>query len=92
MIKTIKIMLNPNNKQNTKLFQMAGSARFAYNWTIDYEQNIYKTENKFVSDIDLRKIFTQLKKEFKYKWLNNISNDVTKQSIKDAVLAYKRFF
>ena len=34
MIKTLKIMLNPNNKQKSKLFQSAGVARFAYNWAL----------------------------------------------------------
>lgn len=32
MRKTIKIMLIPNHKQKSKLFQSAGVARFAYNW------------------------------------------------------------
>ncbi|MEK0289967.1 helix-turn-helix domain-containing protein, partial [Caldifermentibacillus hisashii] len=27
-------MLKPNNKQKTKLFLYANTARFAYNWTI----------------------------------------------------------
>lgn len=31
MIKSIKVMLVPNNKQKTKLFQYANTARFAYN-------------------------------------------------------------
>ena len=35
MIRSIKVRLNPNNKQLTKLFQYAGCARFAYNWAID---------------------------------------------------------
>lgn len=42
MIKLIKIRLNPNNKQLTKLFQYAGCARFAYNWAITREQENYK--------------------------------------------------
>lgn len=46
----------------------------------------------FISDGDLRKEFTQLKKTDKYEWLNKISNNVTKQAIKDACNAYKRFF
>ncbi|MBQ4470495.1 MAG: helix-turn-helix domain-containing protein, partial [Synergistaceae bacterium] len=29
MIKTLRVMLIPNKKQNTRLFQFAGSARFA---------------------------------------------------------------
>lgn len=85
-------MLLPNNKQKTKLFQYANTARFAYNWAISREQENYKNGGKFISDNDLRKEFTQLKKQDDYKWLNNISNNVTKQAIKDACNSYKRFF
>ena len=92
MIKSIKVMLNPNNKQFTKLFQYAGCARFAYNWAIDREEENHKQGNKFLSDMDLRKEFTQLKKLSEYKWLNEVSNNVTKQAIKDACNAYKGFF
>ena len=92
MIRSIKVRLSPNNKQLTKLFQYAGCARFAYNWAITREQENYKQGGKFLSDSKLRKEFTQLKKLEKYKWLNEVSNDVTKQAIKDACNAYKRFF
>lgn len=92
MIKSIKVRLNPNNKQSTKLFQYAGCARFAYNWAISREQDNYKQGNKFLSDSELRKEFTQLKKQSEYQWLNEVSNNVTKQAIKDACNTYKRFF
>ena len=92
MIETIKVQLRPNNKQLTKLFQYAGCSRFAYNWTIAREQENYKQGNKFLSDNELRKEFTKMKKLDEYKWLNNISNNVTKQAIKDACNSYKRFF
>ena len=92
MIETIKVQLRPNNKQLAKLFQHAGCSRFAYNWTISREQENYKQGNKFLQDGELRKEFTQLKKQDDYKWLTNISNDVTKQAIKDACNSYKRFF
>ena len=92
MIKTIQVMLMPNNKQKTKLFQYASTARFAYNWSLSREQENYKSGGKFILDGDLRKEFTQLKKTEEYSWLNKISNDVMKQSIKDACNAYKRFF
>ena len=91
-IKTIRVMLLPNNKQKTKLFQYAGTARFAYNWALGKEQENYGKGGKFLSDGDLRKEFTQLKKTKEYGWLNSISNNVTKQAIKDACDAYKRFF
>ena len=92
MIKSVKIRLKPNNKQLTRLFQYAGCARFAYNWAIAREQENYKQGNKFLSDCDLRREFTQLKKLPEYKWLNEVSNDLTKQAIKDACNTYKRFF
>ena len=92
MIKTIRVMLIPNNKQKTKLFQYANTARFAYNWALCREQENYKNGGKFISDGDLRKEFTQLKKTDEYAWLNNVSNNVTKQAIKDACEAYRDFF
>lgn len=92
MIKTIKVQLNPNNKQLTKLFQYAGCSRFAYNWAIAREQENHNLGNKFLQDGELRKEFTQLKKLEEYEWLNDISNNVTKQAIKDACNSYKRFF
>lgn len=92
MIKTYKVMLLPNHKQETKLFQFAGAARFAYNWTLERQIQNYKNGNKFLLDGALRKEFTQLKKQSGFEWLNDISNDVTKQAIKDACQAYKNFF
>ena len=85
-------MLLPNNKQKTKLFQYASAARFAYNWALAREQENYRNGGKFISDGDLRKEFTQLKKTEEYAWLNNISNNVTKQAVKDACEAYRDFF
>ena len=92
MIKTIKVMLLPNNKQITKLFQYAGTARFAFNWALNKEQENYKNGGKFISDNELRKEFTILKQTNEYGWLNHISNNVTKQAIKDACESYRRFF
>lgn len=92
MIKSIKIRLNPNNKQKTKLFQYSDYARFAYNWAISKEKEAYKNGDKFKPDYQLRKEFTQLKKQPEFYWLNQISNEVTKQAIKDACFTYKRFF
>ena len=31
MVKAIKVMLIPNNVQETKMFEYAGASRFAYN-------------------------------------------------------------
>lgn len=92
MIQTYKVQLCPNNKQLTKLFQTAGTARFAYNWALGYEQKNHQNDGKFISDVDLRRIFTSIKTQPEFEWLNQYSNDATKQAIKDACVAYKNFF
>ena len=92
MIRNIKVMLIPNNKQKTKMFRYAGAARFAYNWAVAREKENFSKNGKFLSDNDLRKEFTIMKHTDEYAWLNDVSNNVTKQAIKDAVDAYKKFF
>jgi len=49
MIKTYKVMLLPNNKQKTKLFECAGVARWAYNWALATQQENYKNGGKFLT-------------------------------------------
>ena len=92
MLKTLRVMLIPNNKQLTRLFQFAGSARFAYNWALSEERKNYAEGGKFISDYELRKRFTVYKNEPENRWLYTISNNVCKQANKDAIAAYEKFF
>ena len=85
-------MLCPNHKQCTKLFQNAGTARFIYNWVIAYQQKNHESGGKFLSDYDLRKILTQLKQTDEFRWLNDYSNNIAKQAVKDVCDAYRKFF
>jgi len=90
-IKSYKVMLVPNKKQITKLFQYANASRFAYNWALGMEEDNYRNGGKFILDSELRSKFTILR-HTEYLWLESVSNNVTKQAIKDACIAYKRFF
>ena len=92
MLKTLRVMLVPNKKQNTRLFQFAGTARFAYNWALEQENKNYEAGGNFINDYELRKRFTAFKQEADNKWLYTISNNVCKQAVKDAVDAYQKFF
>jgi len=89
MIRSVRIRLLPNNKQRTKLFQFAGASRFAYNWALDKQMDNFKEGRKLQSDYALRKEFTVLRNSEEYSWLLGISNNVTKQAIKDLCIAYK---
>lgn len=92
MITSIKVRLEPNNKQSSKMFQSAGTARWSYNWALSKQQENYNQGNKFLQDGVLRKELTQLKKTDKFSWLKHYSNNITKQAIKDCCNAYKYFF
>ena len=91
MILSKKIRLKPTKEQEKQLIKSAGTARFIYNWTLDKQETNFKAGEKFISDNDLRKELTKLKKT-QLIWLNEVSNNVAKQAVKDACDAYKRFF
>lgn len=92
MFKSFKVMLHPNNKQRTKLFQCFGVSRFAYNWALNRQQENYKNGGKFISAFDLQKEFGQLKKLPEYSWLNSYSSVIPEMAIMDACASYKNFF
>lgn len=92
MILGKKVRLHPTEAQKQKLWQSVGTARFIYNWTLARQEENYKNGGKFISDNDLRKEITLMKQTEGYKWLNEVSNNVAKQAVKDACEAYKKFF
>lgn len=91
MILGKKIRLKPTKEQESKMWQSVGTARFIYNWTLSRQKENYDNGGKFVSDNDLRKEITQLKKD-ELTWLSEVSNNVAKQAVKDACESYKNFF
>ena len=72
MIKSLKVMLVPNNVQRTKMFQYAGAARFAYNWALAKEKENYEKGSKFIPDTELRKEFTRLRHSEEYLSMDSI--------------------
>jgi putative transposase len=91
MILAKKVRIIPNVEQEQRLWQSVGTARFIYNWTLARQEENYKNGGKFIKDGDLRKELTILKKS-ELNWLNEVSNNVAKQAVKDGCNAYKNFF
>lgn len=91
MILAKKVRLYPTEIQEQKLWQSVDTARFIYNWTLARQEENYKDGGKFISDNELRKEITQLKKN-ELSWLKEVSNNIAKQAVKDACDSYKRFF
>ena len=88
IIKGYKIRLKPTLEQEILIKKSIGVSRFIYNWCLSKEIN----SEKFISDNDLRKELTKLKREEDYIWLNEVGSNVIKQSAKDLCNAYKNFF
>ena len=81
-MKTYKTKLKLNNKQRTQFFKNVGVARFAYNLTLEMEEENYKQGNKFLSDRDIRKLIT-IRKQCDLAWLYDYDCDIVKQAVKE---------
>ena len=73
------------------MFQYSNTLDLLIIGQLQEKQENYKNGGKFISDNDLRKEFTQLKKQEEYQWLNQVSNNVTKTRIKGCLQYLKRF-
>ncbi|WP_336823299.1 transposase [Sporosarcina sp. USHLN248] len=92
MILAKKIRLRPTREQEEQLWKSVGTARWAYNWALNRQLENFEQGNKFIPNTILRKELTELKQTEAFNWLYEVSNNVTKQAIKDACNAYQRFF
>ena len=92
MIKSIKIRLSPTKEQEELMFQSVGIARFAYNWGLSKWEEMYKEGIK-PSKAKIKKEFNNsIKKMDDFKWLYNVSGQITAQAFADLEDAYKNFF
>ena len=87
-----KIRLIPTLEQVNYFEQAVGVARWAYNFALDFKQQCYKEFGVNQNQLDIRKEITQMKKTEAYSWLNNVSNNITKQAVKDCDRAFTNFF
>ena len=93
MLRAIKIRLYPNTKQELKLNQVLGCYHFVYNHMLARKQQIYNETKKSLSVTDLSKYFHgELLKDEKYVWLKEQNTKVMKQSIRQMLSAYDKFF
>lgn len=93
MLRAIKIRLYPNKEQELKLNKVLGCYRFVYNQMLALKQQEYNENKKSLGLTDLSKYFhgTLLKDE-QYAWLKEQNTKVMKQSIRQMLSAYDKFF
>ena len=91
MKKSFKIRLLPTEEQEILMWKSIGCSRFAYNWALNRCNELYKQGVKYNMS-NIRKEFTQLKKQEEYKWLNEVSNTTMVESMRNLDKAFKTFF
>ena len=91
MIKSVKIRLKPTKEQEVLMLKSIGCSRFSYNWALNRCNELYKQGIKYNMS-NIRKEFTQIKKEEGFKWLNEVSNTTMVESMRNLDKAFKTFF
>ncbi|MDF2548248.1 MAG: hypothetical protein K0R93_3146 [Anaerosolibacter sp.] len=92
MIKSVKIRLKPTKAQEIFMFKSTGVARFSYNWGLARWEEMYR-EGLKPSKAKIKKEFNNtIKKQEVYKWLYEVSGQITAQAFDDLNTAYDNFF
>ena len=92
MIKAIKIRLFPTKEQEILMLKSCGVMRFAYNWGRARWEELYK-QGLEPSKAKIKKEFNNtIKKQEDYKWLKEVSGQLTAQAFEDLNKAYNNFF
>lgn len=93
MFRAIKIRLYPNKQQEQEINKLLGCYRFVYNYMLAIKQREYNNNKIDLSLKDLSKYFHgTLRKDKNYGWLKEQNTQVMKQSIRQMLTAYDRFF
>ena len=93
MLRAIKIRLYPNKEHELKLNKVLGCYRFVYNQTLALKQQEYTNNKKSLGLTDLSKHFhNELLKDEQYSWLKEENTKIMKQSIRQMLSAYEKFF
>ena len=93
MLRAIKVRLYPNKVQEQTLNKVLGCYRFVYNHMLALKQKEYNDNKQSLDLTELSKYFhgTLLKDE-QYAWLKEQNTKVMKQSIRQMLSAYDKFF
>ena len=93
MLRAIKVRLYPNKMQEQALNKVLGCYRFVYNHMLARKQEAYKADKTNLGLTELSKYFHgELLKDEQYAWLKEQNTKVLKQSIRQMLTAYDKFF
>jgi putative transposase len=89
-----KFELDPNNKIRTLLFKHAGTARFAWNWSLARRIERFKTQkdkDRFTNSMDEHKDLVVLKTT-EFPWMYEVSKCAPQEALRNLDKAFKSFW
>ena len=93
MLRAIKVRLYPNKMQEQEFNKTLGCYRFVYNHMLARKQEAYKSDKTNLGLKELSKYFHgELLNDEEYQWLKEQNTKVMKQSIRQMLTAYNKFF
>lgn len=94
VLKSYKTEIKPTPEQKQKINNTIGVCRYVYNFYLAHNQEIYKTEKRFISGMDFSKWINNsfIPNNPNFSWIKKVSSKSVKQSIMNAEKAFKNFF
>lgn len=90
--KAFKFRIYPTKEQEQKLAQFFGAKRWIFNRFLYENKTRFANKEKHLSNYDINKCITQLKKCQETSWLKDIDDWCFKNASEDLSLAYQNFF
>jgi putative transposase len=90
--KAIQLRLYPNREQETLLRKNIGCTRFVFNFFLGKRIKHYEKTGQTASFKRTSEVLTQLKRDSKYEWLNEVNAQSLQQALKYLDQAYSNFF
>ena len=90
--KAYKFRLEPNEEQKSLLAKHFGCTRFVYNHFLFERKSQYDEMHKSDNYYAQAKKLTELKKDKKYAWLNEINSQTLQHALRHLETAYVNFF
>ena len=89
---SMKVRFYPTKAQEQQISVEIGCARAVWNWGRKLCKNQSLIDGKIVSYCALSRLITLMKKDDDFKWVNNASDNVIRNSLRDLDTAYTNYF
>lgn len=92
MFKSFKFQLNPTEDQIVSISKHIGCSRFVYNWGLNEKSKAYSHDQTRISCFELCKMLVHLKKDDRFKWLNDVYAQTLQYALRNLDNAHTAFF